>query len=527
MSRPSLAVSRDIGDGGQAAEEESLKHDIVIGKDILELLSSAMYVDPLTIYREYIQNSADAIDEAQQAGLLASADKGRIDIRLDRHNRTVTIRDNGIGLSETEFEHRMTAFGASKKRGTNAQGFRGVGRLSGLGYCQELVFRSKTVNDRMISEIAWDARKLKLLLQDPRVGAELHEVVREVALVSAAPPDGYPEHFFEVELKNIIRHGNDSLLNVEALDRYIGQIAPVPFAPDFSFGRKITAALSEHLSLGEVSIYLDGRDKPVYRPHRHRFAISDTNWDRFTDLELFKATGMDGDVSAVGWVLHHSYLGAIRTREGIKGLRLRTGNMQVGGHNVLEDIFPETRFSSWTVGEIHVIDRKIVPNGRRDHFEQDTHLLNLLNQLAPRARAIAKRCRASSMSRNRIKQFELEELKINQKADVLEQAVLPKTHARMFRKEIGTSLSAMEKVIHSELLDERQRALLARRLNVLKKRVLSTSQANNEENKLGNVPAAKRKMYEEIIGLIYECSANRVAAKSLVDKILARIALLS
>ena len=236
---------------------------------------------------------------------------------------------------------------------------------------------------------------------------------------------------------------------------------------------------------------------------------------------------MDGDVSAVGWVLHHSYLGAIRTREGIKGLRLRTGNMQVGGHNVLEEIFPETRFSSWTVGEIHVIDRKIVPNGRRDHFEQNTHLLNLLNQLAPRARAIAKRCRASSMARNRIKQFELEELKINQKADVLEQAVLPKTQARMFRKEIGTSLSAMEKVIHSGLLHERQRALLARRLNVLKKRVLSTSQVNNEENPLGNVPAAKRRIYEEIIGLIYECSANRVAAKSLVDKILARIALLS
>src|SRR3546814_19617948 len=33
---------------------------VVIGKDILELLSSAMYTDPLTIYREYVQNPADA-----------------------------------------------------------------------------------------------------------------------------------------------------------------------------------------------------------------------------------------------------------------------------------------------------------------------------------------------------------------------------------------------------------------------------------------------------------------------------------
>ena len=35
---------------------------IFIGKDILELLSTSMYVDPLTMYREYIQNAADARD---------------------------------------------------------------------------------------------------------------------------------------------------------------------------------------------------------------------------------------------------------------------------------------------------------------------------------------------------------------------------------------------------------------------------------------------------------------------------------
>ncbi len=41
---------------------------ITIGKDVLELLSSAMYVDPLTIYREYVQNAADAIDEIRANG---------------------------------------------------------------------------------------------------------------------------------------------------------------------------------------------------------------------------------------------------------------------------------------------------------------------------------------------------------------------------------------------------------------------------------------------------------------------------
>ena len=43
--------------------------DITIGPDILELLSSAMYVDPMTIYREYVQNAADAVDAARHSGI--------------------------------------------------------------------------------------------------------------------------------------------------------------------------------------------------------------------------------------------------------------------------------------------------------------------------------------------------------------------------------------------------------------------------------------------------------------------------
>ena len=52
---------------------QGLADDIVIGKDILELLSSSMYVDPMTIYREYVQNAADSIDEARAGGYWGKA----------------------------------------------------------------------------------------------------------------------------------------------------------------------------------------------------------------------------------------------------------------------------------------------------------------------------------------------------------------------------------------------------------------------------------------------------------------------
>jgi HSP90 family molecular chaperone len=89
---------------------QNLSSEIIIGKDILELLSSSMYVDPMTIYREYAQNAADSIDLARADGQLA-ADAGKVTIILDVPGRNVKIRDNGTGIAQADFADRLTAFG--------------------------------------------------------------------------------------------------------------------------------------------------------------------------------------------------------------------------------------------------------------------------------------------------------------------------------------------------------------------------------------------------------------------------------
>src|SRR5262245_39727501 len=89
------------------------KADITVGKDILELLSSAMYIDPMTIYREYLQNAADAIDEARKGEILSKSAPGTVEIDIDDANRCVRIRDNGTGVPSRFFTRRLTALGAS------------------------------------------------------------------------------------------------------------------------------------------------------------------------------------------------------------------------------------------------------------------------------------------------------------------------------------------------------------------------------------------------------------------------------
>ena len=373
---------------------------VVVGKDILELLSSAMYVDPLSIFREYVQNAADSLDEATELGLYKKGGKPTIKITLNQSQalRIATVRDNGAGIPKAQFERILTAIGGSRKRGTPARGFRGVGRLAGLGYCQQLVMRSKTADDSRVSCMYWDCKRLKELLRDP-ADLSLDEILHQIVETETVAADGLPAHFFEVEMRNVIRHKNDLLLNEPALDSYLGQVGPVPFHPSFTFGKEIEEHLAKHNAAKTYTVTLNGN--PVYRPHRNTYEARPKVNGTFSRLEFFEVQGVSSGTDAVGWILHSDYLGAIPDQHGIKGLRLRSGNIQIGDSRLVDGVFPEARFNAWTVGECHILSPKLVPNARRDDFEQNNHYANLLTHVIPKGKEIAKACRDSSAERTR------------------------------------------------------------------------------------------------------------------------------
>lgn len=373
---------------------------VVVGKDILELLSSAMYVDPLSIFREYVQNAADSLDEAKELGLSRNGILPAIAITLDPVARTASVRDTGAGVPRSAFCRILTSIGGSRKRGTAARGFRGVGRLAGLAYCQTLVMRTKSADDPNVSVMQWDCRQLKELLRDP-AESTLDEIIQKIVEIERIPAEGFPAHFFEIEMRQVVRHKNDLLLNESALQNYLSQVAPVPFHPDFSFGRDIEAYLQKHNASKAYNVTING--KPVYRPYRDSYEARPKVFGRFKGVAFFEVEGLSSGVDAVGWILHGDYLGAIPDRHGINGLRLRAGNIQIGDHRLLDPAFPEVRFNSWTVGECHVLSPKLVPNARRDNFEQNNHFSNLLTHLAPRTKEIAKACRESSAERTKLR----------------------------------------------------------------------------------------------------------------------------
>jgi hypothetical protein len=512
-----------VGETARLDDDGFDEPEIFVGKDVLELLSSSMYVNPLSIFREYVQNATDSIDDAVAAGLLARIDDGVIEINLDHIDRRIVIRDNGRGLANKDFVRRMLSFGASEKRGTDARGFRGVGRLSGLGYVQQLVFRSRAVGDTRVLEATWDGRVVKRMLASNDPGADLRSIVREAVTLKRLEPDDYPAHFFEVELVKPRRIANDRLLNEVEIGAFVSQVCPCPFSPEFSFGDEIGKLLAPHgRAAKSYHIQINGSKEPVYRPYRDYVEYSEGKRASLRSLKTFEIDSIDGDPAAVGWLIHHDYQGAIPASQGVRGLRARVGNIQVGHDRLFSEIFPEDRFCSWAIGEVHVLDGRVVPNGRRDEFENNAHLDNIVTHLRPVGAEVARECRVSSQKRNRLKTFELAADKVYEKLDVLKQGAISERFAKATKAEIGSLLSEMRKAVDFDLFEDADKGALRSRHASIEKAV-DAHATKAEGDVLESLPLRKRSTYKEVFDLIYDCSVNQVAAKSLIDRMLERL----
>jgi molecular chaperone HtpG len=280
-----------------------------------------MYLDPLSIYREYVQNSADAIADARYAGLIGAGEPGRVSIDIDFDARRVLIRDNGTGISADNAARRLLSIGGSGKRGTRSRGFRGIGRLAGLAYCRELVFRTRAAGDADLVEVSWDCVRLRAALRAIGGDDGLPGVIDNIVSVTRGPAaEGMPAHFFEVELRDIVRHHRrDALLNEELIGDYLSEVAPVPFSPAFGFGAVVRQHLAAFVDLPDLEIRING-SQPLMRPHQDVFPAKTNSEGHFSECELLTFEDRDGGVAAVGWLLHHEYLGAIPARGRVGGL---------------------------------------------------------------------------------------------------------------------------------------------------------------------------------------------------------------
>lgn len=329
-----------------------------------------MYENSFTVYREFIQNSADSIDKAIAEGLLEK-DDAVIDIHIEYGKRRISVYDNACGISKNDFEKKMLDVADSDKDRDTEKGFRGIGRLAGLGYCDLLVFRTSCYGEPVECIIEWDGAKLKSIVDDPKQHPTSEELIKDITTVKyrEALED---DHFFEVIMEDVIFESDD-LLDESQVIRYLQSVAPVPYANYFIFSSKIKEFAKENnFKIDEYCVLVNGNE--LSKPYRTRLYEgtndSKKEYDEISDVQFKIFKHANGEPIAWMWYGISKYEKAIPVVNEMRCIRLRKENIQIGDENTIghPKFYKEPRGNGYFIGEMFAVDKNLIPNARRDYF---------------------------------------------------------------------------------------------------------------------------------------------------------------
>lgn len=381
-----------------------------IGKDIIESITLSMYDDPRFIYREYIQNSADQIDIAFENGLVDSKDDCKIEIQINKTEKRISISDNGTGIPSEKVLPILKNVAQGVKDRTKRKGFRGIGRLGGLGYCDRLIFETSYTGENKKSILIWNAKEFKEIINDRSKMEDASVVIDTITSIETDKEDS-DKRYFKVILENV---SNDNLLDSENIHDYLSMVAPVPYKKGFQYQNHIYEKAKEYNSpIDEYNIYVNNNQvfkeytTTIYDGDKHdKRKIDDIN-----NIEFFDIKDKKEKVLCWGWYSISRLKQQMPDVNIAKGIRLRKGNIQIGDENRLSELFvvnnvQDKRFSFYFFGEVHAISTDLLPNGRRDYFTENKAFKEFEEKLRIEFKNLKDFCYLSSNLRSEIKKIE-------------------------------------------------------------------------------------------------------------------------
>jgi molecular chaperone HtpG len=355
--------------------------DYIFGANILENLTTGMYQDSKVIYREYIQNACDQIDKAVKDGILEQGE-GTIKIWPDRVQRTIVIEDNATGVPAASFQQTLGNIADSDKKIGEDKGFRGIGRLCGLAYCKELVFKSSAKGEDTVSIMVCDAKNMRVLIDENARGKKhtAKEVLHAINRFDQEKTKDINSHFFRVELIDINPENTD-LLDFQRVKDYLSFIAPVPYQNSFIYRNDVYRHAQDlGVKIDEYNITLNG--EPVFKKYTTILKEpSGTKYDDIFDVHFKDFSYENGELFAWMWVGVSKFQKAIPKINQMRGLRLRKENIQIGGEDALQKLFREDRGNSYFIGEVFANDNDLIPNSQRDYFNENPARANFEREL--------------------------------------------------------------------------------------------------------------------------------------------------
>lgn len=187
-------------------------------KKLLDLVVNSIYVNREIFLRELISNASDALDKRRFMSLTDSslAADFCIDIKTDKALRTVTISDNGVGMSEKELEDNLGVIAASgteafKKEQSENGGDALIGQF-GVGFYSAFMVADKvTVISKKVGEA-----QAHMWTSDGVEGYDITPAERDDAgtdVILSLKPDGeedkYSDYLEDYKLRGLIKKYSD------------------------------------------------------------------------------------------------------------------------------------------------------------------------------------------------------------------------------------------------------------------------------------------------------------------------------
>ena len=359
---------------------------------LLETITSALYDEPLILFREYIQNSIDAYNAVIRSDSSKAMKNFFIDIKVDTEKHTILIKDNGFGIPDDLFMERMTGIGNDTKSSIPDQiGFRGIGRLSAFPYCKKLTFQNKSKGSKNIMQFSWDGTKFKDLLNH-RADTDLVKAIDDIAKrLEDIPTEKVEEHFFKVIIEDYDEELS-SFIRDKDFKNLLCTMLPLNYNPNFKGQQKIKKAYKELMGndLDKYAFNIFYNDDKLYKPY------SD---DNILDSDIifldfkYKEKGKDMPKEPIG-LLWFTFNHKIVANKGIAhaGIFVRSKNILMGDNNAFatavfrnktDDYITSYRELTQAIqglfGELLINSPDLKDNTRRDWFEINAASIELRN----------------------------------------------------------------------------------------------------------------------------------------------------
>ena len=477
--------------------------EITIGKFTLETLTSGMYERPKDIYREYIQNAVDSIDVAVAEGLVNAA-KARIELEIDKGGRFIRLSDNGTGIGVDYAGKYLLDIGHSPKRFTNARGFRGIGRLAGLAYCRILSFETSAFGEGKRTIIEFDARTLCEQMLNEDVDIDLLSLISDVVTVKVEP-EARTKHYFNVIMTGV--EDTDGILDVDKVNEYLEQVAPVDFNRSFEWGKIIRSKLRVYgFTPSSYNIFVsDGQTTTLVVKAYRDIVISDRLRkleDNISEVET-KVFTYEDEIVAYLWYARTSFYGTLQD-EAVKGLRVRKGNILIGDKTTLNHVFKDERFNGWLLGELHILSDRLIPNARRDEMEKNAAYSAMIAELRTWADGISSEIRKTSNQRSLDKKAQ----RVIEFAQSATTQYIESTTTAIIPEETLIRRTETEQVNHTELVAA---------LDIL----IGAQQSNTKYKALNlqtNITIEQKKVLERVFDIL--CGDEKHQSDALITKII-------